>query len=262
MPSNVRSKKTNAYSQSQIQKMLDIADERMRAVILLLCTSGQRIGSLPNLSVRSLKEVGDLYKITVYENEPEEYITFCTPECRKIGIDPYLQMRERYGETFDKSSPLIREQFDKKDQFAIAHPRRVKEPALARKLVDLSEAAGIRTRIQLTEGQMAASVRKDVPVCNGFRRFFSTQLVNANLITEHRWLLEGHNLKANDSSYVHVSEQELMIQYEKAIDYLTISEENRLRKKVEKLEVEKNQLEAWPTEIEALNKNQNKPTLT
>lgn len=252
MPSNVRSKKTNAYSHSQIQKMLDIADERMRAVILLLCSSGQRIGSLPNLSVSSMKEVGDLYKITVYENELEEYITFCTPECRKIGIDPYLQMRERYGETIDKSSPLIREQFDRKDQFAIPHPRRVKEPALARKLVDLAEAAGIRTPIQLTEGQMAASVRKDVPVCNGFRRFFSTQLVNANLITEHRWLLEGHNLKGNDSSYVRVSEQALVMQYEMAIDYLTISEENRLRKKVQKLEIEKGQLDRLAAEIELL----------
>ena len=128
----------------------------MRAVILLLCSSGQRIGSLPNLIRQfDLKEVGHLYKITVYENELEEYITFCTPECRKIGIYPYLQMRERYGETIDKSSPLIREQFDRKDQFAIPHPRRVKEPALARKLVDLAEAAGIRTPIQLTEGQMA-----------------------------------------------------------------------------------------------------------
>ncbi len=254
MPSNVRSKKTNAYSHSQIQKMLDISDERMRAVILLLCSSGQRIGSVTNLSVGSLEEIGDLYKITVYENEAEEYITFCTPECRKMGIDPYLQMRERYGEAIRKSSPLIREQFDRKDLFAIAHPRRVKEPALARKLVDLAEAAGFRTRIQLTEGQKAASVRKEVPVSNGFRRFFSSQLVNASLITEHRWLLEGHNLKANDSSYVHISEKELMIQYEKAIDNLTISEENRLRKRVEKLEVEKTQYEALAAEIEQIKK--------
>jgi len=105
MPSNVRSKKTNAYSHSQIQRIMDIADERMRAVILLLSSSGQRIGSLPNLNVGSLEAIGDLYKITVYENEPEEYITFCTPECKKMGIDPYLQMRERYGEVIGKVEP-------------------------------------------------------------------------------------------------------------------------------------------------------------
>ena len=32
------------------------------------------------------------------------------------------------------SSPLVREQFDRRDQFAIAHPKRVKESALACKL--------------------------------------------------------------------------------------------------------------------------------
>ena len=101
---------------------------------------------------------------------------------------------------------------------------------------------------------MAASVRKDVPVCNGFRRFFSTQLVNANLITEHRWLLEGHNLKGNDSSYVRVSEQALVMQYEMAIDYLTISEENRLRKKVQKLEIEKGQLDRLTQRLNSLSR--------
>ena len=45
--------------------------------------------------------------------------------------------------------PLVREQFDRRDQFAIGHPRRVKEPALAGKITELAEAAGIRTKVQL-----------------------------------------------------------------------------------------------------------------
>ena len=126
------------------------------------------------LTVGSLEEKGELYQITVYE-DPEEYVAFCSSECKNSGILPYLQMRHRFGEVITKDSPLIREQFDKKDQFAIAHSRRVKEPALARKLTDLAEATGIRARIQLTEGQKAVSIRKGIPVCNGFRRFFSAQ---------------------------------------------------------------------------------------
>jgi len=251
MPAHVRSKKTFAYSHEQVQKLLDIAEERMRAVILILSSTGARIGAISYLTVGSCEEVGDIYKLSIYENEPEEYTVFCTSESRRAIAD-YLKMRERYGEIILKSSPLIREQFDKRDQFAIAHPHRVKEPALARKLTDLAQAAGIRTKVQLEDGQKAASVRNEVPVCNGFRRFYSTQLVNSDLQTEKRWLLEGHNLKANDSSYVKVTTDDLLSQYMKAHDNLLISQENRLKRKVEKLEVEKNQFEALAAEIKAL----------
>ena len=78
MPPLVKSKKTFAYDHPMIQKLLDIADERMRVVILLASGCGLRIGAIPCLSVGSLEEYKDLYKITVYENEPEEYIVFTT----------------------------------------------------------------------------------------------------------------------------------------------------------------------------------------
>ncbi len=162
-------------------------------------------------------------------------------------------MRERYGEVITNAPPLVREQFDKRDPFAIAHPRRIKEDVLAKKLTEMAEPAGLRTKVQLEEGQKAASVRKKVPVCNGFRRFYSTALVNSDLQTEKRWLLEGHNLKANDSSYVHVTSNDLLSQYMKAVDNLTINEENRKRK-VEKLEVEKTQIEALALELEKVKK--------
>ena len=243
MPAYIKSKKTFAYTQSQIQNLLDIADERMSAVILLLSSTGVRIGAIPNLTVGSLEPVEELYRITIYENTNEEYVAFCTSECRKQGIEPYLRMRERYGEVINKSSPLVREQFDKRDPFAIAHPKRVKEPALARKLMDLAQDAGIRKKIQLEEGQKAASVRKEVPLCNGFRRYYSTQLVNSNVRTELRFLLEGHNLRFNDSSYVKVTDDDLYNQYMKAHDNLLISQEHKLRRQVEKLEVEASQLQ-------------------
>ncbi len=65
MPPKIRNKKTTAYSHEQIQKLLEIGDELMRAVILLLCSTGCRRGGLPGLNVGSLEEVNDLYKITI-----------------------------------------------------------------------------------------------------------------------------------------------------------------------------------------------------
>jgi len=51
--------------------------------------------------------------------------------------------------------------------------------------------------------------RKKIAELHGFRKFFSTQLMNAGVKTEIRWMLEGHSLKANDNSYVKPPVQEL-----------------------------------------------------
>ena len=116
----------------------------MSACDSLFCSPaiGLRIGAIPGLIVGSLEEYKDLYKITIYENEPEEYTVFSyfrTKEGDMI-IPPYAP---RYGEVITKTIPSVREQFDRRDQFAIAHPKRIKEPALARKLSELAEAAGL-----------------------------------------------------------------------------------------------------------------------
>jgi hypothetical protein len=123
-----------------------------------------------------------------------------------------------------------------------------------KKLTEMAEAAGLRTRTHLEEGQKPGSQTKDVPVCNGFRRFFCGTLVNSGLITEKRWLLEGHCLHANDASYVKVTSGDLLEQYEKAHDNLVIEPSMRLQRKVEKLEVERNQFELLAAEIQEIKK--------
>jgi hypothetical protein len=83
-----------------------------------------RVDAIPFLKVRNLGRIDkySLYKITVYENEDEEYITFCTPECAKV-IDSYLEFRQRHGERIKEDSPLIREEFDINDEIHAARPR-------------------------------------------------------------------------------------------------------------------------------------------
>lgn len=119
MPERRRVKKDRAYTHQEISKLLEITDDRMRAVILLLASSGLRIGAISSLRLRSLDDM----KLLVYENDSEEYLTFITPECKK-AIDSYLDMRSRYGEKLTDDSYLIREQFDIRDQFQIKNQSR------------------------------------------------------------------------------------------------------------------------------------------
>lgn len=251
LPPQVKSKKTFAYDHKMIGQLMAIADERLRVVILLLA-HGLRVGAIPGLNVGSCEEYKDLYKITVYEGLAEEYIIFSTTELKK-EICSYLSMRSNvYGEVITPQSPLIREQFDRRDQFAIGHPRRVKEPALAGKITELAEAAGLRTRVQLKEGQKPASIRSNIPKTNGFRRFYCGVLADSGLLTERRWLLEGHSLKGNDSAYLKITTEDLYNQFMLAHDNLLIDQSHKLRERVQKMEVERNQFDKLAAQIARL----------
>ncbi len=254
LPEFRKSKKDREYKHQEIQRLLDIADDRIQTVVLLLASTGMRIGAIPTLLLRNMEKVSTesgslIYKITVYEGFKEEYVTYCTPECT-IAIDNYLKMRERYGEKLNPNSYLIREQFDVRDSFKISICKEVKAKTLSRKLIDLAERSGIRQK-EILEGsnKIRSSIRKDVPIAHGFRKFFTTQLIEADLKTELRWLLEGHNLKANDSHYVRTSEKRLQQEYEKAINHLTINEIYKLKMQVEKLKIEKSQYEKLTQDV-------------
>jgi integrase len=93
MPENKKVKNDRGYTHEEISKLLEIADERARAIILLSASSGIRKGAIPLLKLRHLQDT----KLVVYANTNEEHFTFITPECKQ-AMDSYLDMRSRYGE--------------------------------------------------------------------------------------------------------------------------------------------------------------------
>ena len=66
-------------------------------------------------------------------------------------------------------------------------------------------------------------------------------------------MLMGHSVGLDDC-YYKPTEKQLLTEYLKAVDNLTINEENRLKRKVERLEVEKTQFEKLAAQIAALEK--------
>lgn len=229
MPEHRKVKKDRGYTLEEIAKMLQFCDERTRVIVLLLASTGMRVGAIPELKLKHLEKMeNDIYKVTVYENSPEQYITFTTPECSK-AIDSYTDMRSRYGEKLEDECFLIREQFDIKDKLAISKCRSISRETIQWKLREITQRSNVKS--------------KQTPNAHGFRKFFATQLVEADLNTEKRWKLEGQNLKANDPSYVGITEKRLIQEYQKAINNLTINEENRLKLKVQALEDESNEIQ-------------------
>ena len=73
--------------------MLDhAADIRTKVIVLLLASSGIRLGAVAELNKTPTKNARLQHiQITIYHNTREEYFTYCTPECAS-AIDNYLNI--------------------------------------------------------------------------------------------------------------------------------------------------------------------------
>jgi integrase/recombinase XerD len=223
-------------------------------MILLMASSGMRIGALPSLRLRNLEKINSdsIYKITVYEGSNSQYYTFCTPECSNF-IDAYFEYRTQNGEKLNQDSFLIRNQFDISDLEQIRNKS---------KGITINTMESIMGLILLKAGlrtinHVSKSKRKQVAKCHGFRKFFTTQMIKSKVTYENRLMLEGHSLGITDH-YARIDVQDNYAEYEKAIDNLTINEENRLRKKVKTLEIEKGRIEYLEESLKSLRQEFNK----
>jgi integrase len=136
------------YTLAEIEKMLAVSDERMRCIVLILTSTGMRIGGLAGLKISSLKKIEEygLYRLTVYEGSSEEYICFTTSECAS-ALDFYLSQREMWGEKLKPDSPLIRKEFDRRDPLAIAYPKPIQPRSYDGRIQEMLDSAGV-TRVE------------------------------------------------------------------------------------------------------------------
>jgi hypothetical protein len=96
---------------------------------------------------------------------------------------------------------------------------------------------GIRTK--LNEGKK----RHEFQVDHGYRKFFKTRCELGGMKPINIEKLLSHSIGISDS-YYRATEGELLDDYLKAIDSLTIDERNKLKKRIDKLE-EKNENEDY-----------------
>jgi integrase len=258
-----RAVRDQAYSTEQIQTALQNADQRMRMIILLLASTGCRVGSLPVLTLGNLIKLSNygLYRITFYEGTNNEYYTFTTKETATTGIDTYLQYRQRCGEkiSFNENtqrwepaySPLIRQQFDVNDILQARNPQPLKLSALIRALVAHLVKCGLRQIEHPTAPNSTKRVRKAISLSNGFRKHVISTFIDAGLSHEIRELLVDH-ATGLDASYFRPSEKQVFEEYLKAEPLLTIDPSMRLQQEVETLRVEKSSWESLREEVNGL----------
>lgn len=220
------------YSVSEIQQILDKCDVRSRVIILLMTSTGMRVGAIPGLRISSIKKMDEfgLYLIWVYDSSKRDrYYTFCSPECAH-AIDNYLQFRKRCGEDLNEKSPLLRSKVTLDNPFTAKIGKPVTVRAVQLIIEGLLKQAGLNS----SGGKVMRT--------HGFRKFYANQCSRAHIDYPTREYLIGHKLPGQESSYNRLTEEDRLNEYAKAIPYLTIFESKEgLQNRVNELESERSQ---------------------
>lgn len=220
------------YTHEEIHTSLNASDLKLKVVILLMSSAGLRLGALSTLLVKHLQKLdGPVYKISVYKGlkGKGQYYTFCTPEC-VTAIDTYLEFRERCGEKITGDSPLLRKDFD-----SSFHERARNQVygatyhSIRMNVYTCLINSGLRTIDRVNSSRN----RKEVKMTHGFRKFFETMLVNTGIHETIIRKLTGHSDNGNLTQlYSKQTQEEMLLEYDKAIDLLTINPENRLKREL------------------------------
>src|SRR5919202_2819934 len=213
-----------AYTEEEIAKLLTIADIRDRCAILLMASTGMRVGALKSLKLRHLTRLqydeSNIGLLSVYhESKSDRYTALVTPECM-VAIDEYIDYRKKQHEKITDESYIIRDKFATLSKNT-NRPSPITEQSINKQIKFLLRKAG------LPYDQLQPD--------HSLRRFYNTCLMNSNVAYSFKELLMGHSMKLDDTYYdkdSEISRQKLVVEFMGAVDALTINEEYRLKKKI------------------------------
>jgi hypothetical protein len=257
------------YTREEIQKMLRFVRGPVdKALILVASSSGIRGGGF----MLHWEDLTPVYKVddkivfditepeegraqvvcamlTVYRKTSEEYPAFITPEAYRAIMDYKLKWINEVGKEPLPSDPLFKE--------AGNFVKPLESEAIRRRIQRVVKFAGIRT--PLVKGKR----RHDVPIMNGFRRFFNK--INKETISKDsplaalikkEYMMDHVGLVALDRNYFKTHIAELVEEYLNAVPHLTISDEEREKALNRRLRIENKELYQKNMRIAELEKNQ------
>jgi integrase len=229
----------------EIQNIVEAADIRGKPLTLIFISGGIREGAIKQLKVGDYTRLEGVGRLIVYNGDPERYVTFISPEACN-ALDKYLNFRREHGELVSANSPLFRDKFDpikKQDR----HRGRGRARRDARGIaIPMAESSIMQyyNRLFYSIGIRSQKKRRHDFTVHGFRKYFKTRAEQAGMKPINVEMLMGHSVGISDS-YYRPTEKELLQDYLRAVDALTVSQENRLRNEAETRDkiIEKNLVE-------------------
>ncbi len=211
--------KLRAYTLEEIRRLLEFSDPRDRAIILIMASGGVRRGAFPFMKVSDVRKIEDsaIGLLNVYpDSDKDHYVTLLTPECMD-AINQYLEWRRQHGEKISGGSPLIRDKFDVFSKHR-NEPKVLGEESIYAQVARVVKKAGVYA--------------EDLAPDHSFRYFFNTTLMNSDVNHQFKALMMGHSIDLDDVYFkadTPQSRKKILAEYAKAVDFLTIYDEHRLK---------------------------------
>lgn len=186
-------------------------------MILLMASSGIRVGAIPSLRISSLLKLDEgVGFLTVYPGTKHSYVTLVTSEFLTT-IEEYLEFRRRQGERVVAESPLIRDKFNTFGK-ATNKAKAISELAINKQMRLLLRKA------ELSFDQLQPN--------HSYRKFFNSCLLNSDVSFTFKELMMGDSVNLDRVYYdrnSEISRKKILLEYLKAVDALTINETYRLK---------------------------------
>jgi hypothetical protein len=268
LPKGRQAANDRAPTIEEIRKLVEYPDRRIKPIVYTMVSSGIRLGAWDYFQWKHIepitKENGEVVaaKLRVYVGDIEEYYTFITAEAYN-SLKEWMDFRASYGEKITGSSWIMRDLWQTTNmnygaRWGLAtSPKKLKSSGVKRLLERAIWEQGIRQ--PLTEGLK----RHEWKAAHGFRKFYKSRAeqimkpINVEITM-------GHDIGIS-ACYYKPTEHDVLDDYLKAIDLLTINDDKlTLQKQVTELTekskeenyIIKGKLSEKENEIEVLRKQQ------
>jgi integrase len=227
LPIGRRAANDRAPTIEEIQKLVEYPDRRIKPIIYTMASSGIRIGAWDYLQWKHVTPlhngIGDevvAAKLLIYPGDQEEYYTFITPEAY-TALKEWMDFRAEYGEKINGDSWLMRDLWQTSNmnygaKFGLAtYPEKLKSSAIKRLIERTLWEQGIPHTLA------PGAKHHEWKAAHGFRKFYKsrTEQVMKPINVE---LTMGHDIGIS-ASYYKPTEREVLEDYLKAVDLLTIN---------------------------------------
>ena len=213
-----------AYTREEIHKMIECCtDITDKVIILMFSSAGFRLESWDYFCWKDViffKDKTQQYTgaaLRVYRGDPEEYWTFITPEaCYALTLYKE-EWKSRFLKYPTNDDPLIAS-----TRFDV--PVRLQSKGVRSRVDKIVTKIGLRDEIKKNQR------RYEVKLDHGFRKYFNTMMRRAKVNYLDKEDMMGHKVGL-EQAYERYQEEdfERFPEYQKAIPFLTISDEERLR---------------------------------
>jgi len=226
-----------AYTREELQTLMNKSgDITNKVIILLFSSAGFRVEAWDYFTWSDVKFFYTEEKepkglaIRVYKGDAEEYWTHGTPEAQKMLSLYRENWKVRFGKYPEPDDPLL-------VSTRANTIKRLKYGGVRSRVIDLLRSCGMRPLLDKN------TMRHEVPADHGFRKYFNTMCRRAKVDYLDKKDMMGHS-NGLEKSYERYNEEdfERFPEYQKAIPFLTISEEERVKAELELKSAENEEL--------------------